>query len=399
MRGTLRRATWRYDPALYAPPRYRHACSYDAFVPEPIAELSVSIPGELAAVVSDAEAAIGRLGAGAEPSLAPLARLLLRTESIASSKVEGMQIDARTLARAEVAQETGRTIGAEAAEIIANIDAMQFAVEEAASRTLSERDLLAIHRVLMARTERSDQAGTLRDSQNWIGGNNYNPCGASFVPPPPKEVKRLLRDLCAFSGRDDLPPLVQAAIAHAQFETIHPFDDGNGRTGRALIQVILRGRGLTSAFVPPISVIFARNKRRYIEGLTLFREDDVAGWLEIFATAAIQGAKLAFRYVSAVTSLQDEWRVRLAEHSAPRSDSATWALIDVLPAHPIITVAVGAAATGRTKPAVNNAMAELADAGILNPVSESRRNRAWEAVGLLDLIISVETGGKAQTRS
>ena len=248
-------------------------------------------------------------------------------------------------------------------------------------------------------SERSQQAGKLRDSQNWIGGNNYNPCGASFVPPPPKELKRLLRDLCAFSARDDLPPLVQAAIAHAQFETIHPFDEGNGRTGRALVQVILRGRGLSSAFVPPISVIFARNKRRYIEGLTIFREDDIAGWLEIFATAAIQAAKLAYRYVSAVTSLQDEWRVRLAEHSAPRSDSATWTLIDVLPAHPIITVAVGAATTGRTKPAVNNAMAELADAGILNPVSESKRNRAWEAVGLLDLIISVETGGKAQTRS
>lgn len=392
MRGTLRRAMWRYDPTLYAPPRYRRACRYDAFIPDPIAELSVTLPGELAAVISDAEASIGSLNAGAEQALAPLARLLLRTESIASSKVEGMQVDARTLARAEVAQETGRTIGAEAAEIIANIDAMQFAVEEAASRNLSERDVLAIHRVLMARTERSALAGKLRDSQNWIGGNNYNPCAADFVPPPPEEVKRLLRDLCSFSARDDLPPLVHAAIAHAQFETIHPFDDGNGRAGRALVQVILRGRRLASTFTPPMSVIFARNKRRYIEGLTLFRADDIAGWLEIFATAAVQAAKLAHRYVSAVTRLQDEWRVQLAEHSSPRSDSAAWALIDILPAHPVITVAVAAAATGRTKPAINNAVAELSGAGVLSALSESKRNRAWEATGLLDLIVAMETG-------
>ncbi|MGH9200607.1 MAG: Fic family protein, partial [Vicinamibacterales bacterium] len=225
-----------------------------------------------------------------------------------------------------------------------------------------------------------------------IGGNNYNPCAADFVPPPPEEVKRLLRDLCTFSARDDLPPLVQAAIAHAQFETIHPFDDGNGRTGRALVQVILRGRRLASTFTPPMSVIFARNKRRYIDGLTLFRQDDIAAWLEIFATAAVQASKLAHRYVSAVTRLQDEWRVQLAEHSSPRSDSAAWTLIDTLPAHPIITVAVGAAATSRTKPAINNAIAELAGAGVLSAVSESKRNRSWEASGLLDLIVAVETG-------
>jgi Fic family protein len=205
-------------------------------------------------------------------------------------------------------------------------------------------------------------------------------------------VRRLLRDLYAFSAADDLPPLVQAGIAHAQFETIHPFDDGNGRTGRALVQVILRSRGLASPFVPPISVVFARNKRRYIRGLELFREDDVAGWLEIFATAAVDATKLAFRYVSAVTNLQEQWRVQLMEYSAPRSDSAAWSVIDILPAHPVLTVAVAAAATGRTKPAVNNAVAELEGAGVLGAMSESKRNRAWEAAGLLDLIVETETG-------
>ena len=109
------------------------------------------------------------------------------------------------------------------------------------------------------------------------------PCGAAFVPPPPGEVDPLLDDLCAFINDVALPPLVQAAIAHAQFETIHPFEDGNGRTGRALVQVVLRRRGLTPAFVPPISVVLARDKDRYLKGLTLFREDRLADWIELFA--------------------------------------------------------------------------------------------------------------------
>lgn len=366
-----------------------------SFVPDPIADMSVMLPGALAAVVSDAEAAIGHLNAGSAPALKPLARLLLRTESIASSKVEGMQVDARKLARAEGAQETGQAVSAAASEIIANIDAMQFAVEDAASHSLSQADLLAIHRVLMERTQRSDRAGKLRDEQNWIGGNDYNPCGADFVPPPPEDVRMLLQDLCEFVARDDLPPIVQAAIAHAQFETIHPFDDGNGRTGRALVQVILRRRGLASTFVPPMSVIFSRNRQRYIDGLTQFREDGMEAWLEIFATDAVRSAQLASEYVRAVLALQEGWRAQLKEHSSPRSDAASWAVIDILPAHPVVTVAVAAAATDRTKPAINNAVAQLVDAGVLTAVSASKRNRAWEAAGLLDLIVAMETENDA----
>src|SRR3990170_2461909 len=103
MRGRLVRAVWQHDPSLHAPPRYRRACEYDAFVPDPVAEIEVSFPGDVAAMVSEAERAIAQLNRSAGPELAPLARLLLRTESVASSKVEGMQVNARTLARAEAA--------------------------------------------------------------------------------------------------------------------------------------------------------------------------------------------------------------------------------------------------------------------------------------------------------
>jgi Fic family protein len=195
-----------------------------------------------------------------------------------------------------------------------------------------------------------------------------------------------------FVNGDALPPLVQAAIAHAQFETIHPFEDGNGRTGRALVQVVLRRRGLTPAFVPPISVVLARDKNRYLKGLTLFREGRLADWIERFAAATAEAATLAAHYATRVSQLQDEWRKRLREHANPRADAAAWVLIAVLPAHPIITVPVAVAATQRTKPAVANAIDQLEAAGILTRLTESARNRAWEAEGLLDLIVGLEAG-------
>lgn len=393
MRGRYIHQVWRADPSIYAPARYRRACEYEAFIPDQLAGLDVSLPGEVAGVVSDAEKAIADLNQAAGPELVPLARLLLRTEAIASSKVEGMQLDARSLARAEANQETGRKVGSNAAEILANIDAMQLSIERAANLDgLETADFLDIHRVLLERAPDSQIAGRLRTSQNWIGGNDHNPCGAAFVPPPSTEVNRLLDDLCGFINDDSLPPLVQAAIAHAQFETIHPFEDGNGRTGRALVQVVLRRRGLTPSFVPPISVVLARDKDRYLRGLTVFRDDQLAEWIELFAAATAEAASLAAHYATRVAELQDRWREWLRQHSKPRADAAAWSLITVLPAHPIVTVPVAVAAIRRTKPAVANAVDELEAAGILVRLTDSPRNRAWEAVGLLDLIVGLEAG-------
>jgi len=395
VRGSFVHRVWKYDPALDAPPRYRRACEYDAFVPLPIADLSLDIPGHVTGVLFEAEKAIIELNRAVGPELMPLARLLLRTESVASSKVEGMQIDARDLARAEAKQETGRRIGPDAAEILANIDAMQVAIEQAsAAEGTRPEDLVEIHRAVMRHAPNPQVAGRTRTSQNWIGGNNYNPCGADFVPPPPEEVGRLLEDLCLFSNEEVLPTLAQAAIVHAQFETIHPFQDGNGRTGRVLVQVILRRRGLAPAFVPPISVILAREKDRYINGLTRFRENRLPEWLEIFAAAANRAAGLATRYTKRVVELQEGWRQQLREYSNPRSDAAAWAIINVLPAHPVVTVPVAVAATKRTRPAVTAGVAQLEEAGILQRLTESARNRAWEARGLLDLIVGLEAGAE-----
>ena len=395
MRGHYISQNWAWDPSLYAPPKYRKACRYDAFVPDGVVGFNDALLADLAGVVSDAEAAVRALNDRARPALKPLARLLLRTESIASSRVEGLQADARSLARAEAHAEVGKTVGTVVAEVLANIDAMELAVEEtSAATTISAQNLVDIHEALMRNAPNSNVAGRLRDVQNWIGGNDYNPCGAAFVPPPPEDVGRLLTDLCELCNSDHLPPIIQAAVVHAQFETIHPFEDGNGRTGRALIHVLLRRRDLAPSYVPPISVVLAADKARYVGGLTQFREGNIAGWLERFAAATAQAAGLAERYLAKVVELQEQWRERLDLHSSLRSDAAAWAVIDELPGHPVITVPVATAVTGRSKSSTAVAIDQLVDSGILVPLSTSKRNRAWEADGLIDLLGDLERGGR-----
>ncbi|MDO8389717.1 MAG: Fic family protein [Actinomycetota bacterium] len=393
MRGTLVRRTWEYDPARYAPPRFRRACHYESFVPDGLSAFDEPFSADLVGVVSDAETAVHRLNAHARPALAPLARLLLRTESIASSKVEGMQVDARDLARAEARLETGGKAGSTAAEILANIDAMELAIDHASgSSAVTVPDLVGIHAALMATAPNAHVAGVVRIEQNWIGGNNYNPCGASFVGPPPAEVPRLLADLCAAINDDALPPVIQAGLVHAQFEAIHPFLDGNGRTGRALIHVVLRRRGLTPMYVPPISVVLAGDKGAYIAGLDAYVRGDIDAWLTTFAVATAQSAVLASSYLARVEALQDQWRAMLRTTANPRADSVAWALIDVMPAHPMISVPVAVAATGRTKAVVNEALLQLEAAGVLTRASQGQRNRTWEAAGLLDLLADLEAG-------
>jgi Fic family protein len=396
MPGRLVPRIWQSNPHLDAPVRYRRACQYEAFVPDELGTLDLSLPVETAGLVAEAEGAVRALNAVARLALAPLAHLLLRTESIASSRVEGLQMTGRDLARAEARMETGGKSSQTAVAILANMAAMETAIDEAAAaERFGEAELLAIHRRLMKHDLNPRIAGRFRTSQNWIGGNNYNPCGADFVPPPVEEVPRLLADVYAAVNDDLLPAVVQAALVHAQFETIHPFDDGNGRTGRALVHVILRRRGVAPCYVPPISVILAEARDRYIAGLTGFRGENVVAWTAQFATATTHAANLAARYLGKVERLMEEWRQKLTHASDPRADAAAWAIIDVLPAHPVVTVPVAAAAVGRTKAAIYEAFRQLAAAGVLIPLSTSQRNQSWEAAGLLDLLEELEAGGES----
>lgn len=393
MPGHHIRLIWRHDPILYAPSKFRRACVYHAFVPQILADLCLTMDGATAGIVSDAEGAIRDLNAHPPGTLAPLARLLLRTESLSSSRVEGLAIGARELARAEVRAEAGMRVGHTAREVLAAVDAMQTAMDATPrGRCFAAADIVDIHRHVMAQAPGRHIGGQLRTVQNWIGGNDCNPCGADFVPPPPDHVQGLLEDLVDAVNREDLPPLVQAAVVHAQFETIHPFEDGNGRTGRALIQVVLRRRGMAASYVPPISVILAAKREVYFAGLGEFRFGDPVRWIARFAAAAARAATLARQYLDAVRELQDEWRRLLVAAANPRADAAAWALIDALPARPVISTAGAVALTGRAKSAVHAAVGQLVAAGVLIPLSASRRNRLWEASGLLDLVEGLDAG-------
>lgn len=401
MGGRLIDRTWEANLERDTPARHRQACRYQAFVPDPLTKLRPTIELDLAGLVAEAEAQVQRLNELARPALLPLSRLLLRTESIASSKVEGLAVDAKALARAEAKLDAGEgRVAPTAVEVLSNIDAMQTAIQKASgSERFGKEEMVRIHEQLLERTPYAHMAGRIRTQQNWIGGNDYNPCGADFVPPPPEEVPALLDDLCIAINEDVLPPVVQAALVHAQFETIHPFEDGNGRVGRALIHVVLRRRGVAEHYVPPISVLFARDRERYIRGLVRFRDDDgLPEWIEQFAVATARSARLASRYLDEVTRLGEQWRSALGNTgSPPRRDATAWAIIDILPGYPYITAPIAAAATHRSKPQVYEAVEQLRAAGVLLPAGKAGRAAVYEPDGLLALLAALELGDLAET--
>jgi Fic family protein len=382
--------------------RDRQGCNYDAYLPDPLAGWDLTLPGDLAADVADAETAIRDLNQAGTThvSLEGLARFLLRAESVASSKIEGLDAGARRLVEAEaLLAEGGEAADRVAVEVLGNIASMESAVELAdEAREITLADLLAIHQILMERSPTPELGGVIREQQNWIGVSSYNPCSASFVPPPAEQVQGLLEDLIVYINGDEHPAVVQASIAHAQFETIHPFADGNGRTGRALIHIILRRRGLAPTFVPPISLVLTTWSDDYIAGLTAFRHlhpndssersNAAHTWVRIFAGATLRACNDAQAYASRIDGLVERWRGALG---AVRRGSALDLLLDVLPGVPLMTVNSAARLIDRSDVAAGSAVNRLAGAGILVQRNIGRqRYRTFEAPEVLGLFTSLE---------
>lgn len=381
--------------------RDRKSCDYETYLPDPLLGRPIAFEGSVAADVADAEVAIARLNleARALVDTEALARILLRAEAVASSRIEGLEVGARRLLRAEVARglEDSPT-DVTATEVLANIDAMAYAVDTVAGGDDITVDLLLeLHRRLLAGTALADHAGKLRQQQNWIGGSSYNPCSAAFVPPPPELVADLLVDLCAFCCTEDLPAVAQAAIAHAQFETIHPFIDGNGRTGRALIHLVLRRRGLAPRVLPPVSLILATWARSYIDGLTAFRhigspissaaQEGLNVWVGRFAAACSRAVSDAVEFEERTRELEQQWRDQLGRI---RAGSATELLLHALPGAPVLTVDGAAQLIGRTYKPANEAIQRLMDAGVLRQITIGRRNRAFEAPDVITAFTDLE---------
>ncbi len=368
---------------------------YDAFVPDPIASIDPSFALTDTEAVASAERAIRELASAPDlAGLEALSRQLLRAESVASSRIEGLQLSQRRLAKAifdpAAADRTARSV-------VGNVLAMERAIELGATATrIGTDDLLELHRTLFAGTEDEDLGGRIREGQNWIGGSSTSPRRAEFVPPPAAEVRPLLDDLCTFVDRTDLPPVAQAAIAHAQFETIHPFADGNGRVGRAIIHILLRRRAVAVRFVPPISLVLLANADSYVEGLTLFREGEIAEWSVRFARALQDSTVLATRLGTELASLQASWREAVGR---PRRTSAPQRLIDLLAARPVIDIPGVAALLSVSYPQAREAVLRLEEAAVLAPVTIGRkRNRAWEAPALLALLDDFEFEAMTPTR-
>jgi Fic family protein len=380
----------------------RRGCDYDAYLPDPLQGWDLTLPADVAADIADAETAVRDLNSGGvgHVSLEGMARFLLRAESVASSYIEGLQAGARRLVEAEFALTTNsERVDQTAVEVLGNVTAMQAAVDEVASDSeITVDHLLAVHAKLMERSARPELGGQVRVTQNWIGGSGYNPCSASFVPPPPEHVPALLDDLLGYVNGDDHSPLTQAALAHAQFEAIHPFPDGNGRTGRALIHVVLRRRSLAPRFVPPISLVLATWSQGYIAGLNDYcyvgpptspeRSVAAQAWLRTFAAATNRSCTDASTYATRIDETQARWRDQVGRI---RRGSALERLVDVLPGVPLVTVESASELTGRSPAAAGDAINRLRDAGVLRQRNVGRaRYRVFEAPDVLNLFTRLE---------
>lgn len=376
-------------------------------MPDPLVGLDLRIDPDLDALLAQAERAVAALGSSTHgDDLVGIARFLLRSEAIASSRIEGIAPSARQIAFAELAQhEQLAGFSAQAALVARNMTLVRDATTVLAGSDRLEVELLeALHRALLA--DEPSHHG-VRKVQNWIGGSDWHPLGAAFVPPHPSLVRDQLEDLLQYMKGAAHAPIVQAAIAHAQFETIHPFTDGNGRVGRALIHTVLARRGLATGAVLPVSLVLATFKDEYIDGLTVYRHSDTASsdtahdaraqWLRFFATATIAAAGQAADLRDEVARLRQEWAERLAAHRVAkgrqrqlRSDSAAQQILHDLPSTPVLTVATVERIHGVSQNAAGRALTELEEAGVLRSRSAGMGRRAFVAFEVLDLITFAE---------
>jgi Fic family protein len=373
----------------------RQSGTYHPYAPDRLTGQDFDFCSDTVAAISQAEAAVHTLDAASNAltDTESLARLILRAEAVASSRIEGLEISARKLLREEALQKMGkrRTHNSVTSEVIGNINAMIAAIEKAVSHKQITLDTFCdIHRNLVAGTSLEDYGGMIRTEQNWVGGNPYNPLGADYVPPRPNEVEGLLKDLAQFCNEERFSPLAQAALVHAQFETIHPFVDGNGRTGRALIHMVLRRRRLAERAVPPISLVLATYKRDYVHFLGGYRYEGSAGgnkatlarneWVEFFCGACTRACQSAQAFEARITNIQEGWHSQVGA----RKNSAAYDLIELLPGMPVISIESAAIATNRSIEAVRLAVSVLMNAGILSQTSQGKRNRIFEAREVLD---------------
>jgi len=350
----------------------RHLGPYLAAVVPKIARLDLALPSDVTALAEDAATAVTRFDAELGHEIAPFSAVLLRTESAASSNIENLTASAMAIAEAELAP-SGRN---NASLIVANTAAMTAAL--ALAHQIDESAILAMHRALLEHS-RPEIAGKWRDEQVWIGGQPIGPHDASFVPPHHRHLQGAIIDLLDYIHRDDVPVLAHAAIAHAQFETIHPFPDGNGRTGRALLHAHLRNKGLTRSVTVPVSAGLLSDIDAYFRALTAYREGDPVPIVEQLASASFAAIDNGRRLVSDLQAARAAWTERLQL----RRHAATWRVVDVLFRHPVVNARLVAHELGIAGSNAYRVLKPLVDAEVIVEFTDKKRNQLWRAPDVL----------------
>lgn len=355
--------------------RNRGAFSYRSAVPSFIAALDPVIPQEAREAVAEATIALARLNGSLDSRLNSFGPVLLRSESAASSQIENLTASARSIFAAELGAPEGRN----AQQIVANTAAMTTALT--AADDITPEAIRAMHAVLMESSARHTP-GRWRTEAVWIGTRSSSPLGAEYVAPHHWRISSLIEDLTVFARRRDVSPLIATAIAHAQFETIHPFSDGNGRTGRALAQAMLRGRGVTRDVAIPVSAGLLADLQGYHRALTAYRDGETAPIIEAFALASLRAVRNVEQLVADLDSIRASWDERLHV----RRSSNAWRLLDVLVRRPVLSSAAAAEELGVKQPNVYPPMRALEETGIVTARSVHRMGPFWRSDEILAAI-------------
>ncbi|MCU1569752.1 MAG: hypothetical protein JWR33_493 [Naasia sp.] len=348
---------------------------YRAVVPPLIAELDLAPRPDALSHASQATAELIRFDAEFGYRDEAIAALLMRAESAASSAIERVTSPALAVALAEFGESHDPT----ANQIVSHLRAIEAARDRAGS--IDEDMIVHLQRTLMA-SSRPERRGRWRDQQVWIGGGTLGPGRASFVPPHHSRVPELMSDLVRFIRQPQLPALAQIAVAHAQYETIHPFLEVNGRTGRALMQAMFRKADLTRALVVPLSSGLLQDTAGYFDALTKYRSGRIDPIVEVFATAAEDAVANARELVDDLTALRRRW----AERTTARQGSGARRLLPLLESRPVITSGTATSFLDVTPPNAGLAIDRLASDGILSQVGGARRNRTWAALDVLAVL-------------
>lgn len=368
--------TW--HPAASVFPRAgaaTHPFTYRAAVPPHIGALQPNLDSRTTQLALEAEKELARFDAAQGGSIASSAPVLLRSEASSSSQIENLNASARFILSAELGAKRSRN-----AELIAgNTRALQAALELAGD--FSSTSILEVHATLLASQPRH-APGQWRQEAVWIGTRSDSPAGADYVAPGHERVPELIEDLVRFGLRTDVPALVSVAITHAQFETIHPFTDGNGRTGRAIAQSMLRRHGVTRNVAVPVSAGLLADVRGYHAALTAYRNGEIAPMIDAFAHASLRAVANASRLVAEIQAIRKRWDDRLTA----RKNSNAWKLLDVIAQRPVLNSAAAAQALGVQQPNVYPPLNALVEAGILKNKTEHQLGPFWRNDEVLQAI-------------